>query len=55
MRGKCLLAPSLSLLASPLVNAQPYDFSEAVALLEASRPDLDGHVAVIVRQDGTEL
>jgi CubicO group peptidase (beta-lactamase class C family) len=35
--------------------AQPYDFSEADSLLEASLPDLDGHVAVIVRQDDREL
>jgi CubicO group peptidase (beta-lactamase class C family) len=35
--------------------AQPYDFSEAEAMLTEELPNLDHHVAVIVRQDGVEL
>ncbi len=33
----------------------PYDFTAATTLLEAEHEHLDGHVAVLVRQDGTEL
>ncbi len=33
----------------------PYDFSSANSLLNRALPSLSGHVAVIVRQDGTEL
>jgi len=33
----------------------PYDFSSAEYLLRSELRDLEGHVAVIVRQDGTEL
>jgi CubicO group peptidase (beta-lactamase class C family) len=36
-------------------SAQPYDFSEADALLNAELPNLNNHVAVIVEQDGVEL
>lgn len=33
----------------------PYDFSAVDALLLANLPDLSGHVAVILRQDGVDL
>jgi CubicO group peptidase (beta-lactamase class C family) len=45
----------LSLLIACAACGQPYDFSAADALLNAELPDLNGHVAVIVRQDGIEL
>ena len=49
----------LTLIVSTLLTAtavaQPYDFSAADALLTAELPDMYDHVAVIVRQDGTEL
>ncbi len=40
---------------APAGLAQPYDFSEADVLLNAELSNLNGHVAVIVRQDGVEL
>ncbi len=45
------------LLCSGLARAQghPYNFAEADALLTAALPSLEGHVAVIVRQNGAEL
>jgi CubicO group peptidase (beta-lactamase class C family) len=40
---------------APCAFAQPYDFTAADTLLNNELPNLDHHVAVIVRQDGTEL
>jgi CubicO group peptidase (beta-lactamase class C family) len=37
------------------VQANSYDFSEATALLESARANLNNHVAVIVRQNGVEV
>ncbi len=45
----------LWLAIAPAAHAQPYDFSEADLLLGAELPDLGGHVAVIVRQDGADV
>ena len=42
------------LVAAP-VAAQPYDFADAKALLDAELPNLSGRVAVIVRQDGRDI
>lgn len=46
---------TLPLLATALAHAQPYDFTPAETLLLSELDNLEGHVAVIVRQDGTEL
>jgi CubicO group peptidase (beta-lactamase class C family) len=52
-RGIGTLVLALPLLAA--ARQPPYTFSEADAMLTAALPQLDGHVAVIVRQNGTEL
>jgi CubicO group peptidase (beta-lactamase class C family) len=49
------LAACLTLALAAAAHAQPYDFSEADALLTAELPALSGHVAVIVRQDGADV
>ncbi len=49
------LAGLLGLLFTSVAVAQPYDFSDADTLLDSELPNLDYHVAVIVRQDGAEL
>jgi CubicO group peptidase (beta-lactamase class C family) len=40
---------------APCAFAQPYDFTAADVLLTNELPNLNNHVAVIVRQDGHEL
>lgn len=53
MRGISVVLCSVGLCCVAI--AQPYDFSAADEWLTNSLPDLDGNVAVIVRQDGVEL
>jgi CubicO group peptidase (beta-lactamase class C family) len=48
-------ATGLAVVLATAGHAQPYDFSEADALLTAELPSLSGHVAVIVRQDGDDI
>ena len=55
---KCLvLLLPIFALASAMqpAGAQPYDFTAANQLLTAELPNLDGHVAVVLRQNGVEL
>lgn len=55
MRLKHWSAAWLCFALTSAAHAQPYDFSEADLLLSAELPDLDGHVAVIVRQAGADV
>jgi len=55
MRLNARLALSLLLATLATAQAQPYDFSDAEALLTSELPNLKNHVAIIVRQDGVEL
>ncbi len=50
-----LSAPILSCSISCIAIAQPYDFSSATALLNSELPNLNNHVAVIMRQNGREI
>lgn len=55
MKIRCHCIITVLLAVVPMLQAHPYDFSEATALLERSRADLNNHVAVIVRQNGVEV
>ncbi len=55
MRLNSLPVLTLWLAVISTAHAQPYDFSDADLLLSAELPNLNGHVAVIVRQDGVEI
>jgi|GEM_PF-6192364 len=56
MRLLTLVPMLIALFIPPAVaDAQPYDFAAAEELLTSELPKLKGHVAVIVRQGGTEL
>ncbi len=55
--GRALLAALLALASRSAIAAStgPYDLSAADALLQSELPDLQGHVAVLVRQNGKEI
>jgi CubicO group peptidase (beta-lactamase class C family) len=55
MLDRCVLMWGGLMVNVFVAQAQPYDFANANALLEAERLNLDGHVAVLIRQDGTEV
>ncbi len=55
MRLKDWSAACLWWAITSAAHAEPYDFSDADLLLNAGLPNLNGHVAAIVRQDGVDL
>ncbi len=55
MHPQAVLCLLFSLATSLVAVGQPYDFAAADDLLTEALPNLNNHVAVILRQDGVEL